>query len=120
MHSPGQPAARLAAAFEDLAAQEEASLRAKDFVAVASIQLRAAAVVTALVARAAEVEPRVRARILAAQARRERTSAWLAGEIDETRQALRETDRSQRRVAQIAPVYGRGANVPHSHLHAVS
>lgn len=120
MQTSAQRCARLVAALEDLAAQEEASLRAKDFAAVASLQARAGAVVADLVSRAGEVSAVLRARIIAVLEQRERSSARLAEAIAETREALRETDRSQRRVAQVAPVYGRAASEPRSQLCAVS
>ncbi len=120
MQTPAQRSARLVAALEDLAAQEEASLHARDFSAVAEIQLRTAALVTDLVAHAKEIAPAMRARLAEVHARRERAGAWLAREVECTREALHETNQAQRRVARIAPVYGRMASEPRSRLCAVS
>ncbi len=122
MQTPVQRGVRLVAALEDLVGQEEASLQAGDFSAVAEIQLRTDALIVDLAAQANDTPTTsgMRMRLSAVQARREQTSAWLEGEIETTRKALTETDRSRRRVAQIAPVYGRVAAEPRSQLSAVS
>lgn len=106
MQNPAQRCARLVAALEDLAAQEEASLRTKDFPAVESIQVRAGALVDDLVSLAASMDLPLQARIASVHARRARTSEWLEGELSAARAELRETSFAQGRVARIAPVYG--------------
>lgn len=106
MPSSTQRCARLVAALEDLAGQEEAALRTGEFAAVASVQARTAALLDDLAAHANAADERSRERIGAVQARRARTSAWLAEEIERSRAELRQTEVSQRRVARIAPVYG--------------
>jgi len=106
MQTPMPRYARLVAAFEDLSGQEEASLHARDFPALEAIQERLAAVVDELQTQASAANTALRARIVATQARRERSSEWLAGEIARTREELRDTEGAQRRVARIAPVYG--------------
>ncbi len=106
MRDSAQRCPRLVAALEDLAAQEEASLKARDFAAIESIQERLGALVKNLVLHVSGADAELRLRIAAVQARRERTSEWLATELARTREELRETEVSQRRVAKIAPVYG--------------
>ena len=110
MQSPAQRCARLIAALEDLAAQEEASLQALDFPALDSIQARAGALVDDLVSHASFVaaDGALRARIVAVHARRERSAAWLATEMARARAEMDETQVAQRRVSRIAPVYGSG------------
>lgn len=120
MQTPARRCERLIAALDDLVGQEEASLNARDFSAVAEIQVRTAALVAELVAQAQEVAAPLRVRLADVQARRERTATWLAGEVERTREALREMTQSQRRVAQIAPVYGGMRSEPRSRLCAVS
>lgn len=107
MQTPAQRCARLVSALEDLAAQEEASLQTRDFVAIESIQVRTGALVDDLVALAASMDVSLRARIESIHARRERSSEWLAQEMTRARAELRETDAARGRVARIAPVYGR-------------
>ena len=121
MQTPGQRCARIVAAFEDLAAQEEASLQVRDFAALEEIQDRAALLVADLVTHAAAADSALRQRISAVQVRRGRSSDWLAQEIELTRTSLHETNCTQRRVARIAPVYGStpaAARVP-SQLNAI-
>ncbi len=119
MSSPAQRCARLVSALEDLAAQEEASVRALDFAAVDAIQERASALIDALVAQSATLNPALRARLAAVRTRRAATSDGLEAEIGRTRESLRETGATQRRVAQIAPAYGRPV-VNRPRLQAVS
>ncbi|MES2695206.1 MAG: hypothetical protein V4773_17155 [Verrucomicrobiota bacterium] len=107
MQTPAQRCARLVAALEDLASQEESSLRTGDFAAVESIQERAGAVIGDLASQTiAMADEALRARLRAVSARRSRSSEWLAGELERTRTELSETNASRGRVAKIAPVYG--------------
>jgi hypothetical protein len=112
METPAQTCARLLAALEDLTAQEAASLDARDFTAVVHLQERAAP----LVAHLAEHGPAVaddalRARIAALLARRMRCGEWLAEQIEQTRQRLRELDAARARATRLAPAYGAGQAV---------
>jgi len=112
METPAQLCARLLAALEDLAAQETASLQARDFAAVIHLQERAAP----LVAHLAEHGPAVaddalRARIAAWLAQRRENGEWLAGQIARTKAELEKLDATRRRVTRLAPVYGRGPAV---------
>jgi hypothetical protein len=119
MQTPAQRCARLVSALEDLAAQEEASLHARDFSAIVSIQERTGAIVTDLVAHAAATDRELRARVAAVQQRRDRCAEWLANEIAGTRDELRETEVSRNRVAKIAPVYGSSGSATPSRLSVV-
>ena len=104
--------ARLLTALEDLAAQEASALDARDFVAAVAIQQRAAPLVEHLALHGpaiADEDPAFRARVEAFQSRRRQTGEWLATQVERTREELRQMQASQRRVAQVAPVYGRGS-----------
>jgi hypothetical protein len=111
---------RVLGALEDLVAQEGAALRARDFAAAAEIQVRVEPLVEFLAApgRLDRQNAGLRARVASLRARRQETAEWLAAEIARTRNQLGQTQLSQRRVTQIAPVYGRAAPVS-NHLSAV-
>jgi len=110
METPAQTCARIITALEDLAAQEAAALETRDFTAAITIQDRAAPLVEHLATYAGEItDPALRARIAAVHARRDRTGEWLAEQISRVRQQLHDLEAGQRRVAQVAPAYGRGA-----------
>ena len=80
----------------------------RDFAGAITVQDRAAPLVALLSAHEADVtDPAVRARVVALHARRQQTGEWLAEQIEAARAELNQTRTSQRRVAQIAPVYGR-------------
>jgi hypothetical protein len=109
MDTPAQMCARLVAALEDLSAQELASLEARDFEAAIAVQDRAAPLLEHLVAHWPEVpEPQLKARMLEIIQRRNRTGEWLAEQVTQARQQLEEMQVTQRRVARVAPAYGRG------------
>jgi hypothetical protein len=113
MESPAQTCARLVAALEDLVAREAATLEVRDFAAVVHLQERCAPLVALLGAHADDVtDPALRARIRALIERRNQTGEWLSEQIEKTREALAVANEGRRRVAQIAPAYGRGAPVP--------
>lgn len=108
MENTAQMCGRLIVALEDLTAQEAVSLETRDFAALISIQDRAAPLVELLAAKAAEIsDPALRARLAALHARRSRTGEWLSVEIELAREQLGETHAAQRRIAQVAPAYGR-------------
>lgn len=120
MESAAQTCARLVIALEDLAAQEALALQGRDFAAAIEIQERAAPLVQHLVAHADDVvDPQVRERIGKIRAQRHRSGEWLAEQIEQTRRDLAEMHASRRRVAQIAPAYGRGGAAAHARLSAV-
>ena len=79
----------------------------RDFVAVAEFQARAQPLVDYLgkhgpaIANQAFLQ-----RVRAFLTRRQSSYRWLAGEIEQTREALRQTQESVGRVTRIAPVYG--------------
>ena len=107
METPRQRAVRLVTALEDLAAQEAATLRTRNFSEAIAIQQRAAPLVQLLASSATDVPEDVRARITALLGRRQSSDAWLAHEIEAVRAKLQETAETLRRVARIAPAYGR-------------
>ena len=120
METPAQLCARLLAALEELAAQEAASLQARDFAAVVHLQERAAP----LVAHLAEHGPAVaddalRARIAAWLAHRHETGEWLAEQIAHTKAELEKLDAARRRVARLRPAYGSGPAASSGQLCAV-
>ncbi len=107
MHKPAQRCARLVAALEDLAAQEECALREGDYVTVATIQERAGAVIGDLGSQSlASADPALRDRLAAIRARRALSSERLAGELTRLQADLADTKASKGRVTRIAPVYG--------------
>jgi len=110
METPAQTCLRLLAALEDLAVQEASALDARDFAAAVVIQERAAPLVEHLAAHGPEIADRdaaFRARVAAFHARRQQTGEWLATQVARAREELHRMQVGQRRVAQIAPVYGR-------------
>lgn len=113
METPAQTCARIVTALEDLARQEAAALQARDFATAMLLQDRAAPLVEHLAMHEAEiVSSDLRFRVAAVHALRSQTGEWLAGQMDQTRQDLQQMDVSRRRVAQIAPAYGRGSARP--------
>lgn len=111
METTAQTCARLLVAFEDLSAQEAMALREGDFAAVADIQARSAPLVEYLGDHGPATADQVfLARIRALLLRRKESADWLAAQIEQTREELRQTRASEQRAARIAPVYG--SNVP--------
>lgn len=111
METPVQRCSRLAAALADLAAQEAAALAARDIEAVLALQERAAPLVEFLSGQAGEIacHAPLAAQLAAVHARRAQSARSLAAEVEKSRGALREAGAARRRIAQIAPAYGRGA-----------
>ncbi len=108
METPAQVCRRLLAALEDLAAQETTALAASDFATLAALSRRAAPLVEHL----AEHGPGLadapfRARVQALLARRRQNDDLLADHLARTKTELKRAQESQRRVAQIASIYGR-------------
>jgi hypothetical protein len=106
MHAPAERSARLIAALEELAAQEEAAIRSGELAGVEAVQERAAAIVAGLAECVSGMDTAGRERLLAVHARREHTSGWLSAEMTRAQAELRETGLARHRVARLAPVYG--------------
>lgn len=94
-------------ALEDLAAQEAATLQARNFAGAIAIQKRAAPLVQLLASTAIDEGDDVRSRIATLVDRRRASDAWLANEIELVRMKLQETGETQRRLTQLSPAYGR-------------
>ena len=106
--SPRQKFNRLLGALDELVAQETATLADRDFEGVREIQERAAPVVAGL----AELGPDVadelaRARVAGLLARRQHNIDFIETQLATVREELQSLQESTRRVASIAPVYGR-------------
>ena len=103
------PASRLLAALEDLVAQELASLRAGDLVAVGSLQARLGAVVEKLCELAGgRLEPDFRPRLAAVLAQRRESQDLLARRIAANRDEWTGLAASRSRLGRLAPAYRRG------------
>jgi hypothetical protein len=112
METPAQMCVRLLAALEDLSTQEAACLDARDFSAVVRLQERAAPLVTHLAEHGPAVaDAALRTRIAALLTRRAQCGEWLAEQIAQTKEKLREIEAAQRRVSRFAPAYGQGMAV---------
>lgn len=110
METPLQSCARITDALEDLVRQEAAALHGGDFATLVLLQDRAAPLVEHLVAHQHQISSReLRSRVTAVIALRNQTSERLAQQIEQTGDELRAMDASRRRVAQVAPAYGRSA-----------
>jgi hypothetical protein len=119
METPAQRCARIVSALEDLVNQEAAALRAGDFDAVNEIQDRAAPLVEFLALHATEGDtPQLRQRIGTLETQRQRSADELDAGIARLRDEMQRTTVARRRVAQIAPVYGR-PSAPRPQLRAV-
>ncbi|MEO5959540.1 MAG: hypothetical protein ABIZ49_08085 [Opitutaceae bacterium] len=113
METPAQMCARLLLALEDLTAQEAATLEARDFTAAIAIQDRAAPLVNLLATHGPAVaDGALRGRIAALLVRRNRTGEWLAEQLVRAREELQQNQVAQRRVAQVAPAYGKANATP--------
>ena len=111
MQTPAQRCVRIMAALEDLAEQEAAALANGDYPSLLALQDRTGPLVDFFVASAPAFvsSPDLRPRLAALQRRRQKTSDALALEIETRRRELQQMKFTERRVAQIAPVYGRPA-----------
>lgn len=107
METSAQRVARLITALEELITEEATTLRHGDYAAAATIAGRAQPVVDWIVNHASLLTPETRERLVAVQAERAANETLLADELARAREALRQVATSRRRVAQIAPVYGR-------------
>ena len=97
------------AALEDLASREAVCARTRDFENLTDLQQRAAEIVAALVDFGADgIDPAVRNRLAAVVRQRETTTAEIQVELDLIKAKLDSLQVSQRRAAQVAPVYGGG------------
>jgi N-acetyl-gamma-glutamylphosphate reductase len=106
--TPAQTCRRLLAALEDLAAQETSALAAADFVSLAQLSQRAAPLVEHLAEHGpAVVDPSFRTRIRALLERRRANDDALAVQVARAKAEMKRASDSQRRIAQIAAIYGR-------------
>jgi hypothetical protein len=96
---------RLLSALEELVAQEALLIAARDFHALRVVQERAAPLVEALASVAGAADLEVRRRVAALTKFRENSRELLARQIEGAREELQVLERSQHRVARIAPVY---------------
>lgn len=121
METPVQRCVRIAAALEDLIAEEAVALANRDFTTVLALQERTVPLVDFLVtAGAVQVNAAgLRERLAVIHGQREQTSALLAEEMERTRAELHETQVNQRRAARMMPVYGQMASGSRRQLHAV-
>jgi hypothetical protein len=110
--APRQTFTRLVDALDQLVMQEGATLAARDFMAVEEIQRRADPVVARLHALGADVaDDLARARVAGLLARRQHNLDLLETQLATARAELLAVQESTRRVACIAPVYGRAEGV---------
>ena len=101
---------RLLGALEDLAAQEAMQLAGENYAAVRQTQERAEPLVTELARLGGSaVTTALRPRLEALLERRRKNEARLTAQIARVREALALTQTHQRRLAHIAPAYGRTA-----------
>lgn len=108
MESPAQKCVRLVTVLEDLVAQEAICLQTRNFAGAIAIQDRAAPLVEHLSTHGAAVaDEALKHRITLLMERRRETGAWLTRELEHAREQLHGLQASQRRVAKVAPVYGR-------------
>ncbi len=112
METSAQRCSRIAAALNDLAAQEAAALAGREFDAAIALQERAAPLVAFLAEHTGDFTRELVEKLSAVQARRAHSAMQLAAEIGRTREELHETGAARRRVAQIAPAYGRTSVTP--------
>ena len=119
METPAQRGARLVNALETLVAEESAALHAGDFEAAGTLADRAGPVVEWLTAHADVITPGLQAQLLDVRRQRQHNAEFLEAQIARTRADLQQIAASRRRVAQIAPVYGRGAMTPRGRLSVV-
>jgi hypothetical protein len=107
MSTIADPLDRVVNALEDFASQEELLMRAEDYAGVAAVQERMDPLVAFLVGRMAAANAALRQRIASFVARRDRTAQYLATEVGKIRDELTRLELSRRRVARVAPAYGR-------------
>jgi hypothetical protein len=120
METPAQRCGRLVAALDDLAAQEAVALHARRFEEARAVQNRAAPLVDFLVACGVDVaDDALRSRVSALLLRRNQTDKWLADQIERVRAELQQSEETQRRLAQVAPAYGRSGTSFRRQLKAV-
>ena len=107
METVAQTCSRLLFALEDIAAQEATALQERDFAAVREFQARAQPLVEYLGTHGPAIANQAfLQRVRGLLGRRQTAYKWLANEIEQTREALRQTQESVGRVTRIAPVYG--------------
>ncbi len=108
MEAPRQRFSRLLTALDELVTREAATVQAGDLAEVQSIQRRTGALVNALAGmRPDAADPTARAHIADLLARRQHSIEFLESQLATARAELLAVQESTRRVARIAPVYGR-------------
>lgn len=108
METPAKKCARLLVALEDLTTQEAGAIAARDAVALQQIQRRAEPVILYLCQHAGEVSGAwARHRVAALVERRSRALSKLSAQVEGARARLEDVHSNQRRVAVLAPMYGR-------------
>jgi len=106
MTAPVATFGRLLGALEDLVAQEAALLAGEDYAGMRKAQDRAEPLVAELARLGAAVAtPAIRPRLDALLARRRQNLERLTSRIGQVRDALRDAQARQRRIAQVVPAY---------------
>jgi hypothetical protein len=107
VETPAQTCRRILAALEDFAAQETTALAAGDFATLAALAHRAAPLVEHLAQHGPGLaDENFRARIAALLERRRQNDDTLSVHLAHAKAELKRANESQRRVAQIASIYG--------------
>ena len=106
METPARQFERVLVALEEIAATEERLLTAKDYAAVVALQQRATPLVALMADYTGPTDVKLRQQIMALIARRTRSEEQLSRQIKSSRNELSQLQASERRVAQIGPVYG--------------
>jgi hypothetical protein len=105
-------------ALEELVAEEAHCIETREIATVLGIQTRLDPIIRYLSDHAADADHGVRDRIAAVLRIRERSSATLEAELQQTRKQIDELDARKRRAAAVAPVYGGGAVQQRGRLNA--
>lgn len=106
--TPRRRFSRLLAALDDLVEREAIGVAARDLVTVGEMQQRAAPLVAGLAELGMEAaDEAARARVAALLARRQHSINLMESQLAVLREELLALGEGTRRVAQIAPVYGR-------------
>ncbi len=102
---------RLLSALDDLVTQEAMTVKAGDYAAVGDIQRRADPLVSMIATLGPEVDDAMaRARVAALLARRQHNIDFIEAQLATARDELEAVQESIRRMAKMAPVYGRAEN----------
>lgn len=105
---PSQKCSRLVVALEELVSEEAHCIETRDIATVLSLQKRLEPVIEYLAQHAADADRSLRDRIAAVLSVREKSSAKLDLELQQTRKQIDELDVRKRRAAAVVPAYGAG------------